>query len=1225
MLLIAGLCALATMLACAGPALASRAHEFTGSFGEQCTAEPCEEGQLKEPDGVAVNEETGDVYVVDKGSSRVVRFDKEGEFQSEINGSGLLLGEATAAGGLGREGEVPTGTFISPEGIAVDNSCAIRKVSDSELTQEKCEEEDPSNGDVYVVDAGNRVIDKYSPAGKYLGQIAEAGGKSFKGEGLDGVAVDPAGAVWVYREAPEVDHFTNGAPNPEGTPNEFVAPRIEVRGLSGFGFGARAFAVDSTGAFYVLTGFGGEPPGPVSQLSPSSGPPPEILIEEVDGHNSNAVAVDQTSNDAFVGNGTNVGVFNSEGTLLERLGEEEGAKRLTGGEGIGVNASAQTLYVADAATGTVVVFGPAQPSTPKVEGESFSAVSANSAKLEGQLNPRSEPGEAPTEYAFQYGRCANAGKCQESAYETSTPEPDGQVEADFNVHAVSTQLTGLLPSTTYHFRLIAKNSHGEGQPGAEVSFTTEAAGGELRLPDSRGWELVSPPEKAGRIEPIAEGNTGGVVQAAASGDGITYLANAPTEADPQGNANLIQILSSRGPASWSSRDLTIPHTSATGLAKGEGPEYKFFDPELDTAAVQPFGQFPPLSEEASEPTAYLEDLGPGCASHCFRPLVTAKPGFANVPEGTVFGEEAQCIPTGSSGIPGVCGPRFRGATDDLSHVVLSSTVALAPGAGPGLYEWSRSTGRLSPVSMLPNKKPVPEEGVASALGLAQQAARRAISNDGSRIVWSAEPNLYSRDMSREETVQLDEAACSAEEGCESGGGHFQIASTDGSRVFFTDTRRLTSNAGTSGSDLYECRLALSLGKLACELSDLTPKQGEEGADVQGGVLGASEDGSNIYFVASGVQSEAPNSRGQSAVAGQPNLYVRHNGATSFIATLSRGDSHDWGIEGGTPLGLARQPTRVSNNGQWLELMSQARPTGYDNRDAKTDAPVAEVYLYDAASGVLRCASCEPSGVRPTGIEYAKIEPADGGLAGGPRGVWPATSLVAANVPGWTEIATGNQLASRYQARYLSNEGRLFFDSLDALAPQDANGTEDVYQYEPPGVGGCIESSTAFGARQDGCVELISSGRSAQESAFLDASESGNDVFFLTSAKLSELDGDTAFDVYDAHVCTGEKPCITFPDVQSPPCTTEASCKASPTPQPSIFAAPASATFQGPGNPPPPPPAKPKAKTAAQIRAEKLKRALKACHAKRKKAKRHACEKQARKKYGPAEARHARHR
>jgi len=90
----------------------------------------------------------------------------------------------------------------------------------------------------------------------------------------------------------------------------------------------------------------------------------------------------------------------------------------------------------------------------------------------------------------------------------------------------------------------------------------------------------------------------------------------------------------------------------------------------------------------------------------------------------------------------------------------------------------------------------------------------------------------------------------------------------------------------------------------------------------------------------------------------------------------------------------------------------------------------------------------------------------------------------------------------------------------------------------------------------------------------------------------------------------------------PPCVTEASCKAAPTPQPSIFGLPASATFSGAGNlggqalNPPPPPGKP---TAAQLRAKQLAKALKACRTDKHKRKRLACEKQARKRYGATKA------
>ncbi len=187
-------------------------------------------------------------------------------------------------------------------------------------------------------------------------------------------------------------------------------------------------------------------------------------------------------------------------------------------------------------------------------------------------------------------------------------------------------------------------------------------------------------------------------------------------------------------------------------------------------------------------------------------------------------------------------------------------------------------------------------------------------------------------------------------------------------------------------------------------------------------------------------------------------------------------------------------------------------------------------------------------------------------------MWGAANRtwLAANVPGFTPYR--DQMAL-YQSRYLSDSGRLFFNSHEALVPQDVNGQWDVYEYEPPGIGDCTAVDVTFSPRSGGCVGLISSGESAQESAFLDASENGDDVFFLTTSRLSSQDFDDDYDVYDAHVCGAEgvacAPVVTLP----PPCTTEASCKSAPTPQPTLYAPPASATFNGPGNLAPPPPAR----------------------------------------------------
>jgi hypothetical protein len=95
--------------------------------------------------------------------------------------------------------------------------------------------------------------------------------------------------------------------------------------------------------------------------------------------------------------------------------------------------------------------------------------------------------------------------------------------------------------------------------------------------------------------------------------------------------------------------------------------------------------------------------------------------------------------------------------------------------------------------------------------------------------------------------------------------------------------------------------------------------------------------------------------------------------------------------------------------------------------------------------------------------------------------------------------------------------------------------------------------------------LISSGGSAEESAFLDASETGNDVFFLTAAGLVPQDYDGALDVYDARVCSEVSPCLAVPPVSPPACSTSDSCKPAVSPQPESFGAPSSQTFSGAGD------------------------------------------------------------
>src|SRR4029077_8041448 len=125
--------------------------------------------------------------------------------------------------------------------------------------------------------------------------------------------------------------------------------------------------------------------------------------------------------------------------------------------------------------------------------------------------------------------------------------------------------------------------------------------------------------------------------------------------------------------------------------------------------------------------------------------------------------------------------------------------------------------------------------------------------------------------------------------------------------------------------------------------------------------------------------------------------------------------------------LTKMTARVSPDGRWLAFMSQRSLTGYENHDARSGNPDEEVYLYDAEAQGLQCASCNPTGARPVGVEYG----GEARLVGGEQ-VCPSKPGLAANTPAWPPY----KLASpRYQSRYLSNSGRLFFNSHDALTPQ----------------------------------------------------------------------------------------------------------------------------------------------------------------------------------------------
>ena len=685
--------------------------------------------------------------------------------------------------------------------------------------------------------------------------------------------------------------------------------------------------------------------------------------------------------------------------------------------------------------------------------------------------------------------------------------------------------------------------------GPERSFTTET-GGEAGLPDSREWELVSPPEKNGAKLSGTEEKS--YLQAAAAGDGIVYPASSPTEAAPRGNGDPdVQVLARRSSSGWSNVDLAIPHSFPTGPTARQA--YRAFSSDLSLGVLQPAGHFEPaLSSEATEETPYLRDSATGA----FTPLVTP----ANDNTGLPFGEEeseAGCLNA-------TCGPEFRGGSPDLSHLVLAPgingrAVPLLAGTTGGLYEWS--AGKLAFVSEPPPG--APELGGGAELGNEKGTVlAHAVSDDGSRVFWtqksavSRAPLLFMRDLTRGVTIEIG-----------AGEASFEGANAQGTLVFH---------------DGRECEIPLA-GVLECK--PVLDKHGEELDD--GTVLATSEDGSWVYFQE------------------KEGLYVRHGSGEAKQIATSIGHIKS---PNSANLSPQRDPWRASPDGQWFAFMSDSPLAGYDNHDAVTGALDVEVYLYDESAESLVCASCEPTGARPHGTPTVDLQLAAYGLS------WEAS--LAASVPGWGPYANERAL---YDPRFVSDSGRLFFNAVGGLVPKDVNEQVDTYELEPAGVGSCTTATqtgtVVYSPAADGCVALISSGESPEESVFEDASVTGEDVFFLSSSRLSTLDLDGSLSLWDAHACTSVSPCLPTPPTQPPSCSTEASCKASSSPQPSTFGAPASATFHGSGNLASVPSPAGGSKVRRVTRAQKLARALRACGRKRSRHGRKICEASVRRRYG----------
>lgn len=485
------------------------------------------QSQLKgfaSPAGAAVDA-SGNVYVADGGADSVDKFNSSGA-PASFSGTATYISASKLTG-------TPSGAFGAPEGVAVDasgnlyvtdgsnlavdvfNSAGVyqRQLTGITFADPQGVTVDEATGEVYVADAGHGVIDVFNASGAYEFQF---GSGILSGNNGRSVAVNNStGEVYVADSGPDVVYvfnssgaleatWTGGGSGPGGgTPNGsfgggsvYVAVdqsthRVYVTDSShqivdvfessgnyliqrsgnstpnGSFVNLRGVAVDSSSHLYAID----QEAGVVDVFQP--GPTPEAPITEA--------ATGQTATTAVLHGELNPGAnakaawyfaYNIGGlctggatSRVEPEAEVQAVKESKEVTGLEPSSQYTVCLVAENAFGPELG-SPAtfttHPAAPTIVSESVSGLTPTGVTLEAVVNPNNQE----TTCHFQYG--------ETTAYGREVPcEPEALGAGGKGVGA-NAPITGLAAGTTYHYRVVAKNTTGKSE-GPDHTLTTQGA------------------------------------------------------------------------------------------------------------------------------------------------------------------------------------------------------------------------------------------------------------------------------------------------------------------------------------------------------------------------------------------------------------------------------------------------------------------------------------------------------------------------------------------------------------------------------------------------------------------------------------------------------------------------------------------------------------------------------------------------------------------------------
>jgi len=1174
----------ALMLLALAPAANAAPKNVAAIIGAE-TDEPGDPGEFQIPAGVAVNQDTGDLYVVDQDRNRIQRFDEDGTYISQWGSPG------------GEEGQF---SFAGNPDIVID----------------------PADGSVYVADTENSRVQKFSADGTFLytfgsnvdienpstefeicvddtpaqdcqGSFTEGSGA---GEFLrpTGIAIDPSnGDVLVsdiFRS--RVLRFDNSG----NYLSEFSATTEEGASLN-----ASRIGVDGAGNIYLMVTFefGATDTGGLWKFD-SAGNLIGKFAPSVVSYNVTAFAIDLPTGNVFASEDTNtptgqIKELDSSGTLLATSSYPSPY----GASGLALRSATGYLY---ASTGDgefegggrenrVYLYTDAGATEPDMVIEAPKDVTASTAVLRGSVNPN---GGLPVAVHFEIST---------DGINWTQVAPDEDIGAGEDPVKVSQTATGLQANTNYRVRLVADKGFGNPEfYSAELTFQTDAIG---------PTAITAPPQNFSDTTAILVGNINPNGTPTSYyfelGKTTSYGDQIPLPAANAGSAATAKFF--RATASGLEPNTTYHYrvVAESDLGVGKGADQTF-------TTRAPFIGFPSRAYEQVSPVFKNGkdiDDDPGQVSADGNVAIFSYDGAL---AGQKFGGGAGLsvsqyvvhrTPTGWVTSPiwprpkNLGSNRFVFETDaDLTKAALFVQAGTGEDTGgfeddpdpnhkSGVYsmELGANSGTIAGLRhvVLPTPHPVFSETFyyGASADLSHFVGTRGFDtyDGGTREIFfqpgTNEPFPPRPGAPPTPTLGFDPVTPIVGS-AEGAFGDFAV-SDDGEYIFFSNPRYRTEGEASDQVTIYRRDQGTETIVVSPSQRTVPDPQGpkrklfrsatpDQGPDDPAAVFfvsseeltddantGPSRDGLDLYRYEINSDtltdiSASTNGPNGAEVLDHPLIGHSEDGDWVYYAASSQ-IVPGKGVAGQPNVYLWHDDGTADGETRFIATLAPGNCTSGGDACNLGEKRSLRVSRVSADGQTLLFQSARSLTGHPTqGQPNAYIYEAD---ANGGSGALSCVSCrpdgAASQAP--TRLEVGQPFAGNRPVRTLSDDGsQVFFDTAEKLVPQDINGVRDVYTWH------------------DGRVSLITNGTYSQPVNFHNASADGSSVFFQTREAL--VGQDTEPDIVDLYVArVGGGIPEQNPPPPGEPCASSDQCK--PASQaPTGFIAPPSMTLPSTGNVPP---------------------------------------------------------